>query len=90
MTHLLTIFIAGYASVFLLGFQSRAVNHGNYRLAMTGSFMIATMQTTLWGALFKDLSWSATLVYGLSGMSGIGSSMFVHQKLLQKWNKPKQ
>jgi hypothetical protein len=90
MIHHLTIFIAGFASVFLLGFQSRAVNHGNFKMAMCGSFMIACMQTTLWGALFKDLSWSATLVYGLSGMSGIGSSMFVHQKLMQKWNKPKQ
>lgn len=90
MTHLLIIYFAGFASVFLLGFQSRSVNHGNYRMAMCGSFMIAMMQTTLWGALFKDLSWAATIVYGLSGMTGIGSSMFVHQRLLQKWNKPKQ
>lgn len=90
MTHLLTIYIAGFASVFLLGFQSRAVNHGNFRMAMGGSFMIAMMQTTLWGALFKDLSWIATIVYGLSGMSGIASSMFVHQKLMQRWHPPKQ
>lgn len=88
--NLLIIFIAGYASVFLLGFQSRAVNHGNMKMAMGGSFLIAMMQTTLWGQLFKDLSWAATLVYGLSGMTGIASSMFVHQRLLQKWNKPKQ
>lgn len=87
---LLVIFIAGYASVFLLGFQSRSVNAGNYRMAMGGSFLIAIMQTTLWGALFKDLSWAATIVYGLSGMTGIASSMFVHQKLLQKWRTPKQ
>jgi hypothetical protein len=90
MIHLLTIFFAGYASVFLLGFQSRAVNHGNMKMAMGGSFMIALMQTTLWGALFKDLSWAATFVYALSGMTGIASSMFVHQKLMQRWRQPKQ
>ncbi len=86
--HLLLIFVAGFTSVFLLGFQSRAVNHGNMKMAMGGSFMIAIMQTTLWGALFKDLSWSASIVYGLSGMTGIASSMFVHQKLMTKWRKP--
>jgi hypothetical protein len=88
--HLLTIFVAGYASVFLLGFQSRAVNHNNVKMAMIGSFFIAQMQTTLWGALFQDLSWPARLVYGLSGCTGIASSMFVHQRLMQRWHKPKQ
>jgi uncharacterized membrane protein YuzA (DUF378 family) len=82
--HLLAIFLAGYASIFLLGFQSRAVNHGNYKMAMCGSFCIAIMQTTLWGALFKDLSWSASIVYGLSGMTGIASSMYVHQRWFTK------
>jgi hypothetical protein len=28
--HFAPIFAAGFASVFLLGFQSRNVNHGNY------------------------------------------------------------
>lgn len=83
---LLVIFIAGYASVFLLGFQSLAVNAGNYRLAGTNSFLIAIMNTTLWGHLFKDLSWQATLVYGLSGSLGIVSSMVVHRK----WRNSKQ
>jgi hypothetical protein len=82
--HLLLIFVAGYISVFLLGFQSRAVNHGNYRMAAMGSFSIAIMQTTLWGALFKDLSWAASLVYGASGMTGIVSSMYVHKRWFMK------
>jgi uncharacterized membrane protein YuzA (DUF378 family) len=90
MNHLLIVFLAGYVSVFMLGFQSRAVNHGNYKLAGINSFMIAIMQTTLWGALFKDLSWSASIVYGLSGLTGITSSMFLHQKLMVRWHKPKQ
>ena len=87
---LLVIFIAGYASVFLLGFQSLAVNYGNYKIAAGNSFLIAIMNTTLWGHLFKNLTWEASIVYGLSGSLGITSSMFVHRRLLQKWCKPKQ
>ena len=82
--HLALIFGAGYASVFLLGFQSRCVNHGNFALAAGGSFLIAMMQTTLWGAMFRDLSWSAALTYGLSGAAGITSSMYVHKRLTKK------
>jgi hypothetical protein len=83
---LLVIFIAGYASVFLLGFQSLAVNSGNYKIAAGNSFLIAIMNTTLWGHLFKDLSWESSLVYGASGSLGIATSMFIHRK----WIKPKQ
>lgn len=85
----LVIFFAGYASVFLLGFQSRSVNHGNYLAAAIGSFLIAQMQTTLWGSLFSDLTWTASLVYGLSGCCGITSSMFVHQRLMKKPDQTK-
>ena len=86
--HLVIIFVAGFASVFLLGFQSRAVNHGNYKLAAGNSFLIAIMQTTLWGALFKDLSWASTIAYGFGAMLGVVSSMIVHQKLMVRWRKP--
>jgi uncharacterized membrane protein YuzA (DUF378 family) len=88
MTHLALIFVAGFASVFLLGFQSRCVNHGNFGYAACGSFLIAIMQTTLWGALFRDLSWAAAITYGLSGATGITSSMFVHQRFAKP--KPKE
>jgi uncharacterized membrane protein YuzA (DUF378 family) len=84
MTHLLLIFAAGYGSVFLLGFQSRCVNHGNFGLAACGSFLIALSQTTLWGALFRDMSWIAALTYGLSGAAGVTSSMLVHKRLTKK------
>lgn len=83
MNHLL-IFFAGYVSVFLLGFQSRNVNSGNYGYAAGTSFLIAMLQTTLWGALFKDLSWESSIVYGLSGCLGITSSMYVHRRWVQK------
>lgn len=78
------IFVAGFCSVFLLGFQSRNVNHGNYGFAAMTSFLIAMTQTTLWGALFKDLSWDNCVVYGLSGCLGITASMYAHQN----WVRP--
>jgi hypothetical protein len=84
VNHLLVIFIAGYCSTFLLGFQSRNVNHGNYGWAACTSFMIAQSSMFLWGTLFKDLSTSASLVYGLSGASGITSSMYVHRRWFKK------
>jgi hypothetical protein len=81
MNHYLAIFLAGYASVFMLGFQSRCVNYGNFAYAACCSFTIAILQTTLWGALFHNLTWTSAAVYGLSGASGITSSMWVHKKM---------
>lgn len=83
---LLLIFAAGFGSVFLLGFQSRNVNHGNYAWAAGTSFAIAQMQTTLWGELFSNLTWAASAVYGLSGACGITLSMWMHQR----WIAPKK
>lgn len=84
MMEYLIIFMAGYWSVFLLGFQSRNVNHGNYAWAAGTSFLIAQMQTTLWGALFSNLTWTSTVVYGVSGATGIVTSMYVHQRFINK------
>lgn len=84
MTHIFIILGAGFLSVFMLGFQSRNVNHGNYRMAAITSFAIAQMQTTLWGTLFVNLTWQSSLAYGLSGALGITCSMFVHQRWFQK------
>lgn len=88
MIGLAVIFGAGLVTVFLLGFQSRCVNHGNYRQAACCSFTIAMFQSTLWGALFRDLSWAAAVAYGLSGAAGITGSMWVHQRWLGR-NKVK-
>jgi hypothetical protein len=90
MSELLIIFVAGFGAVFLLGFQSRSVNHGNFKAAALGSFVIAQTQTTLWGALFANLTWSASLVYGMSGALGITASMYVHRRWFLKPTKETQ
>lgn len=85
MTAYLTIFATGFASVFLLGFQSRNVNHGNYGWAAGTSFLIALAQASIWVRITAPGSgWDEALIYGLSGMCGITSSMWMHSRFVQK------
>lgn len=81
----LLIFLGGFASVFTLGFQSRAVNAGNYYLAAIMSFVVAMSQAHLWYIIVEgDGSLEASLVYGLSGMVAITTAMFVHKRYFTK------
>lgn len=89
MIDLALIFAAGFGSVFLLGFQSRNVNNHNYGWAAATSFLIAQMQTTLWGELFSNLTWASSAVYGLSGACGITLSMWMHQRWIAPKREPK-
>jgi hypothetical protein len=82
---LLGIFLAGYASVFLLGFQSRNVNHGNYGWAAGTSFCIGLAQASIWSKITAPgAGWIEAAVYGVSGMAGIVSSMWVHQRFIAR------
>lgn len=79
------IFVGGFASVFTLGFQSRAVNGGNYKLAAVMSFTIAMFQAHLWKLIVEgEQGLMPSLIYGLSGMCAITSAMWVHQKFFHK------
>lgn len=89
MTDLLMIFLAGFASVFAAGFQSRNVNHGNYGWAAGTSFAIAITSATIWTKITApDAGLLEASVYGLSGMCAITSSMWVHQRFIAKKDKP--
>lgn len=71
--------------MFTLGFQSRAVNGGNYKLAAAMSFTIAMFQAHLWKLIVDgEQGLAPSLVYGLSGMCAITSAMWVHQRFFQK------
>lgn len=85
MLDFFAVFASGYLSVFLLGFQSRLVNTGNYMGAATCSFTIALFQATLWSKLMEGhASWSNTFAYGLAGAAAITSAIFAHKKLFPK------
>jgi len=77
----LLIFLGGFASVFTLGFQSRAVNAGNFKVAAAMSFTIAMFQAHLWKLIVEgDGSMAASVVYGLSGSCAITSAMWLHRR----------
>ena len=81
---LLMIFLAGYASVFALGFQSRNVNSGHYAWAAGTSFIIALMQASIWTRITSPhAGWPEAITYGISGMAGITSSMYVHKRFIK-------
>lgn len=85
MSHFLTIFGLGYLSVFLLGFQSRVVNHGNFGWAAACSFSIAISQGMLWSRIITPGAGVAEyVVYGASGACAITSAMWVHRRFLVK------
>lgn len=85
MGDLLGIFIAGYLSTFLLGFQSRSVNTGKFAWAAGGSFLIAIAQASIWTKITApSAGWTGSLVYGISGALAITSSMYVHKRWITK------
>jgi hypothetical protein len=85
MGGLVPIFAAGFASVFLLGFQSRNVNAGHYGWAAVTSFAIAVAQVAVLSRVIgPSASWTETLTYGASGALGITASMRVHARFIAK------
>lgn len=85
MANFLVVFFSGYVSVFLLGFQSRLVNTGNYWGAAMCSFSIAMFQATLWSNLMKhNATWSGTLAYGLAGAAAITSAIYAHKRFFPR------
>jgi hypothetical protein len=82
---LLMVFAGGFASVFTLAFQSRAVNAGNYKLAAVMSFTIAMSQAHLWKLIADgDGSLLTSATYGLSGSAAITSAIWVYQRYFDK------
>jgi hypothetical protein len=83
--HLLQIFAAGFASVFLLGFQSRNVNSGNYGWAAATSFLVCLAQSSLWHRIAApEATTLDALTYGLSAAFGITAAMAVHRQLVAR------
>lgn len=81
----LSIFVSGFFMVFLLGFQSRLVNHGNFKMAALCSFTVAQAQFGLWTAIMQPgMDWTHALVYGLSGATAITTAMWLHVRMFMK------
>ena len=83
MKAMLLLFGAGFASVFLLGFQSRNVNAGHYGWAASTSVLIAVAQASVIVRLARS-TWLETGVYAVAGVAGIVSSMWIHERFIAR------
>ena len=82
MMHLLTVFAAGFLSVFFAAFQSRCVNAGDHWLATGNSFMIGIGSAFVWRAVTEaGAGWPETLTYGASGAVAVNCAMWAHKWL---------
>ena len=76
------LWLSAYASVLLLGVQSRLVHAGCYVGAALGSFLITASQLVLVRAAAGDMPPSLFLVVaGSAGPAGICTAMWVTRRL---------
>lgn len=87
MHDLIIIFLAGFVSVFCLGFQSRNVNHGNYLWAAGTSCFVGISSAALWSKIAaSSMGLLGGLSYGIAGALAITSSMYVHERFIKHDN----
>lgn len=80
------VFLAQYATVLLLGFQSKLMRDDRWRLCMLMSLLITLAQSaTMWAIANNHLGMPLFLLCsGLGGSFGIASSHFAY-KFYDQW-----
>lgn len=73
-----------FASVFLLGFQSRNVNAGKFLLAGCTSFCLAATQVVAVRGIADGNPWFVLAMTGTASPAGIISAMVVHRYLFRR------
>jgi hypothetical protein len=81
---LLGIFLASFAIVFCLGFQSRTVNHGDYLMAAVTNVAISILNYYIIKNISTEHNMDAFVAYVAGGPLGITASIWAH-----KWYKKK-
>lgn len=71
-----------FFQVFMLGFQSRCVNAGNWVVAFFCSSAIGMSQVYVWKHVMETTGLIPAIVYSLSGGCAIVCAIFVHKKYL--------
>jgi hypothetical protein len=84
MAEYFTVFLVGFATVFVAGFQSRNVNSGNFGWAATTAFAMGFTQSKLWTLVTSHPTALTSLIYGSSGAAGIVACMWFHRRFIQK------
>lgn len=88
MSHYLTLAAVSFFSVFVLGFQSRNINTGEFGWAAACSILIGLSNAYVWRSVtMESAGWAEWLIYSVSGGFGITSAMWVHRKYVHKDTK---
>lgn len=77
----LMAFLATFAAVFALGFQSQNVNQGHYSAAALTSLVISVSSIVLYKVM-PDSNPLEIVGYLVGGVTGITSSMYIHRRTL--------
>ncbi|MDH5527171.1 MAG: hypothetical protein OEY97_07685 [Nitrospirota bacterium] len=93
MTHSMTVFLAQYATVLLLGMQSLNVNGGHYVLAAVTSFGLGAggyyLTAVIAQAGNEGVGSGVWIAFVAAGPCGIVTAMRIHPWLRARLGKPK-
>lgn len=84
MNSALLIFAATIANVFLLGFNSRNINTGQYLIAALTSAFIGLTNLVLYKKLPVVTTFWEGAAYCVGGSIGITAAMFIHHRYFRK------
>lgn len=84
LTHGLLFGLATFALVFLMGFQSRNVNSGQYVSAALTSIVIGGSQIEQVRSISLGSPWVAFWITAVAGPAAICSAMFLHRKVFNE------
>ena len=88
MTALATLAVVAFLNVFVLAFQSRNINSGNYVLAALFSMGIGASQAFVWKVV-TTTGTTEMLVYSAFGGLGCVAAMKAHQ-IMRRWEDRKR
>lgn len=91
MQGVIGLFLCSILWVFIIGFQSRAVNAGQYVIAAPVSFFLGFLQVQVLGdVLSPEATMADTLIYCTGGMIGIVVAIWFHQNILPRFMKDRK
>lgn len=82
---LLILFAVSIGNVFILAFQSRNINSGQYAYAACGSIGIGMSQAFVWASVNNShATWVEALVYSVGGGIGCVTAMWTHRRMMAR------
>lgn len=85
----IAIFTSTFATVFLLGFQSKNVHQSRYVLAALTSFCIGLSQYVFIRYAISTEGLAFVLTSGTGGAAGIVTAIYTHDRVISKSHEKK-